>query len=314
MTVLLDSNQIRERKAAVIARHGEWTAHNMYLTGDLYTIDKKVRGDEILARRILQIAADVTGKPIANLRVLDLACLEGLYALEFARQGAQALGIEVREASIEKARFVRDLLGLQNADFKQDDVRNLTREKCGEFDVVLCLGILYHLDAPDVFDFVHRMAEVCRHLLIIDTHISTTTEESISYGTHRYAGKYFIEHAPNATSEEKSKMLWASIDNDKSFWLTRASLNNLLAHAGFTSVYECWNPPLQEEIDDRLTLVAIKGQPQRVSSPLLAAAPPLEWKERQEITANGRSRLSLARRVWRVLPFPVQNITRKLVR
>ena len=48
----------------------------------------------------------------------------------------------------------------------QDDVRNLSVEKHGEFDVVLCLGNLYHLGAPDVFSFAARLSEVCRRSVL----------------------------------------------------------------------------------------------------------------------------------------------------
>ena len=50
------------------------------------------------------------------------------------------MGVEIREASIEKARFVKDVLALDNLELAQDDVRSLTAEKYGIFDVVLCLA------------------------------------------------------------------------------------------------------------------------------------------------------------------------------
>jgi 2-polyprenyl-3-methyl-5-hydroxy-6-metoxy-1,4-benzoquinol methylase len=312
-----DGSRTNELKAQVVQRYGEWTAHNIHLAGDLYTMGEYVRGDEILARRVLQVASDLTGQSLKSLRVLDLACLEGLYAIEFARQGAEVVGVEIREANLERARFVKQALGLERLELAQDDVRNLSKEAYGDFDVVLCLGILYHLDAPDVFDFVYRMAEVCRRCLIIDTHISTTNEASIEYAGRQYAGKYFIEHDPQATPEQKLKMVWASIDNDKSFWLTRASLDNLLAHAGFTSVYEVHNPTVQKKFADRLTLVAIKGEPQSVvSSPLLGESVPSEWSEHEDIQEFQGGRpvaSSLLRRLGSLAPGPVKNVVRKFI-
>src|SRR3989442_14143808 len=97
--------------------------------------------------------SDITNKPLDSLRVLDLACLEGLYGKEFARHGAAVFGKEGRKANIEKARFAKDALALENIRFVQDNVRNLSVQKYGYFDVVLCLGILYHLHVPDVFHF-----------------------------------------------------------------------------------------------------------------------------------------------------------------
>jgi len=51
----------------------------------------------------------------------------------------------------------------------------------GEFDLVLCSGILYHLDAPDVFTFLESVASVTRRYAFIDTHISMSPWEKVSF-------------------------------------------------------------------------------------------------------------------------------------
>ena len=304
--------QISE-KQRIVDRYGEWTAHNIHLGGGVYTMSEQVRGDEFLARRVLQIVADVVNRPLDTIRVLDLACLEGLYAVEFARNGASVVGIEIREANLAKARFVKNVLALHNLELVQDDVRNLSAAKYGLFDAVLCLGILYHLDAPDVFDFVHRMGEVCARCLVIDTHTSLTKEVSFRHEDKVYWGRYFTEHESDSSPEDREKQLWASIDNPKSFWLTRPSLYNLLAHSGFTSVYECNNPPVWNKSDDRFTLLAIKGKPQEVlSSPSLLKAATMDWSEE----SSGRVMTPVAsrvRRFGRVLPASVKRVVKKLL-
>src|SRR6266853_3907717 len=153
---------LENKKATVVDKFGPWTASNIHLGDHFYTIGEKIQGDEVKLRRVLQIVADTTKRPLNSLRLLDLACHEGIYAIEFARHGTSVLGIEGREAHIEKARFVKDVLSLNNLDIVQDDVRNLSKEKYGSFDVVLCLGILYHLEVPDVFKFIENIATVCQ--------------------------------------------------------------------------------------------------------------------------------------------------------
>lgn len=259
------------------SRHGEWTSMSIHLGGDTYTLPP---APDARLRLLVQVASDLAGKPISQLRVLDLACLEGHYAIEFALQGAEAVGIEYRAESVDKASFVKDYLHLDHLTFCQDDVRNLSREKYGEFDVVICSGILYHLDAPDVFHFVRRILEVCTRLAIFDTHVALHAEDTVDFENQRYSGAWFQEHDESADQATKLKNLWASVDNNWSFWPTPASLSNSVARAGFSSFYECLNPyPL--DADHRRAYVAIKGPKSSVlSSPKTEA---LGFVERPEV-------------------------------
>lgn len=268
----MDVELIENKKRKIMEKFGPWSAHNIFLEGDVYTINKGIAGDEVKLRRILQGVSDLSRRPLGSLRVLDLACLEGLYAVEFARHGAEVVGIEGREANIEKARFAKEVLALEKLELVQDDVRNLSKEKYGYFDVVLCLGILYHLDVPDVLTFLERIAEVCQGFVLIDTHVSIVPEKSYLHGGRNYWGRAYKEHDVNSTSEDRARQLWASLDNPESFWLTRTSLYNALSHVGFTSVYECHVPSESEKPIDRVTLLAVRGQRQNLfCSPLLSA-------------------------------------------
>src|SRR5436190_9533557 len=103
---------IEQQKRDLIARFGRWTAHNIELGCNLYTMHAGIAGDEIKLRRVIQIISDVVGKAFESLRVLDLACLEGLYAVELARRGATVTAIEGREANLAKVQFVKDVLAL----------------------------------------------------------------------------------------------------------------------------------------------------------------------------------------------------------
>lgn len=287
----MDDEQLRARREQLVKKYGDWTAHNIHLRNDTYTFerthpkfDAQLRGHGIHLRRIVQIVSDITNQPLNTLRVLDLACLEGLYGIELARHGAEVIGIEAREANTEKSRFARDALALENITVVQDDVRNLSVEKYGYFDVVLCLGILYHLDVPDVFDFVQKMADVCKRVVIIDTHVGLTPNKSYVYKGEEYRGRIFSEHAPSSTKEERLKSLWASVDNEESFWFTRPSLFNLLSRAGFSSVYTCQNPAVPGQWIDRDTLVAVKGTHcELASTPVVNSLPVELWAEDSQV-------------------------------
>lgn len=279
----MDTEAIVKMKNDVIAQYGPWRAHNILLRDDVYTIGPNIVSDDagFKLRRILQVVFDHTGGTVEGLRVLDLACFEGLYAIEFARHGAKCVGIEGREANIEKARFAKRVLSLDNLELVQDDVRNLSVEKYGRFDIVLCLGILYHLDVPDVFRFAERLGEVCGNICIVDTRITLHPKTTYDYKGETYFGTKGEEHDPGDSEELKRSRLSFSLDNVDNFWLSRPTLYNVLSRAGFTSVYECNIPAEPDKPADRLTFVAVKGQPAHVlSAPLMAARPRDRMPER----------------------------------
>jgi len=272
---MMNLESLKHRQRRVVDKFGPWTASNIHLADHFYTIGEHIQGDEVKLRRILQIVSDAASEPLETIRLLDLACHEGIYAIEFARHGANVLGIEGRETHVEKAMFVKDALSLNNVAFVQDDVRNLSRDKYGSFDVVLCLGILYHLDVPDVFQFIERIGEVCDDIAIIDTLIAPGPTLSFTYDGTRYWGNRLSEgHKSSDSPEDKIKRYWASLDNVTSFLLSRTSLYCMLGRVGFTSVYECYIPPEPAKPIDRITLLAIKGRRQRIiNSPLMEEYP-----------------------------------------
>jgi SAM-dependent methyltransferase len=267
----MDIDALRREKREIEERYGPWTAHNIRLADGVYTISPEPSGDEVKLRRVVQLVDDVFGR-VEGLRVLDLACLEGMYALELAARGADVVAIEGREANLEKARFAARALELEGRiDFQLGDVRDLSRERHGEFDAILCLGILYHLDAPDVFPFVSRIADTCRRVLVLDTNVSLSPQEERAHNGFTYRGESLFEHEPSSSQEERLRALWSSLDNPSAWIPTRPSLVSLLARAGFTSVSECWIPAEPDKTPGRITLLALRGMPQE---PCISPPPP----------------------------------------
>lgn len=254
----------------IVARHGPWTAHNIRLADATYTISAEPSGDEVKLRRIVQLVSDLADGRLDGLRVLDLASLEGMYALELAQRGATVVAIEGRESNIEKARFAAHSLGLE-VDFRLGDVRELSAEKHGTFDMVLCLGILYHLDLEDAVSLVERIRLVTRKAAIFDSAVATRITESHTLADLVLRGERLIEHAPGDTAEQRLARLWSSLDNDTAFVPTLPSLIRLLSAKGFSSVLEVHVPVEPEKPDSRVTLVAMTHE--RVI-PLLTPTPP----------------------------------------
>ena len=103
---------------------------------------------------------DLTGKS-----VLDIGCNAGFYSFEMKRRGAsRVLGIDFDDYYLNQARFAARVLGHQDVEFRRMTVYDVGA--LGErFDVVLLLGLIYHLRHPLlVLDLVHE--HVARDLLV----------------------------------------------------------------------------------------------------------------------------------------------------
>ncbi len=285
--------------ARIEREHGGWT-YDIPLPFGVWT-KGNLGLPHTRLKRIVQMAADVAGKPLDQCRVLDLACLDGQFALEFALRGAQAVGIEIRPSHLAKARFAADALGLGNVAFHEDDVRNLSAAKYGHFDIVVCSGILYHLTANDAINLVYSMHEVATRALLLDTERSRVPVEAIQTPKGRtYRGEILREHAEDATDEHKQSKGWASWDNTTSFWFSRASLVNMLQHAGFTSVYECLAPVHLNygrpglESTTRITLMALKSPADALQTSPAAAAVREDMPEDADVAGDYQARMALA--------------------
>jgi Methyltransferase domain len=289
---------VRER-AAIKRKYGPWTAYNITLAPGVETAPEFACA-HLRLRRVVQTVADLSGKSWKKLRIIDLGSLEGIFALEFAAQGAQVVGIEGREANNARARFSAEALGLSNVSFATDDVRNLSLEKYGRFDVVLCSGILYHLPGEDGCRLLRSISEVCERLAIIDTHVGLHASRSFLWEGRTYRGLTYSEHSPQDSTDAKAVRAWASLDNNESFWFTKPSLLNLLRDVGFTSVSEVVRPLSFNDFADRFTFAALKGQPQRiVMSPELEQTQEADYAEESHLQPHPSQRASPPRPLWR---------------
>ncbi len=112
-----------------------------------------------------------TGGSLAGKRVVDVGCNCGYFSFQARLAGADSvLGIEASPENIEQARFIQELTGLDGLEFEVGNAYDLSRERHGEFDVALYLGLLYHLAHPVLG--LERLAEVTRELAVIGTMVS----------------------------------------------------------------------------------------------------------------------------------------------
>lgn len=109
-------------------------------------------------------------------RCLDIACNEGFFSFEIAKRGArEVVGFDARPSVIEKAEYVRSAMACSNASFSLLDIEQLTPEWKGRFEVVLCLGIVYHLENP--IGCLRRVRSVTEKVCVVDTQLNRFSGE-----------------------------------------------------------------------------------------------------------------------------------------
>jgi 2-polyprenyl-3-methyl-5-hydroxy-6-metoxy-1,4-benzoquinol methylase len=142
----------------------------------------------LCVRRVIQIICDFAKSPFDQLRVLDLACGEGVYAIEAALRGAEVVALDARTERMNEGVRAAERLGLNYLRFEQTDIRKVNVGSHGRFDIVCFLGILYHLDDHDVFPVLQNIYEMCRQHVIIDTHIALWGKNQIKHNGKSYEG------------------------------------------------------------------------------------------------------------------------------
>lgn len=135
----MNADEIRRR----VDELGPWF-HNINLDG-VWTAPSHFLGNYPLVKwRRFQDAlpADLKGAS-----VLDIGCNAGFYSIEMKRRGAgRVLGIDSDEDYLNQARFASEVLGFDI------QFRNLSVYDVGalgeRFDIVIFMGVLYHLRHP----------------------------------------------------------------------------------------------------------------------------------------------------------------------
>lgn len=235
----------------LIAEHGPWINYNVHLGHGVWTMGEGLIGvAEERVARIVQAVSDLTGG-LSELRILDLGAHEGGFGLELAAHGADVVAIDARKEHVAKARFAAESLGLA-LEARQSDVRELGADDLGQFDIVLCLGLLYHLEAQEAVGFVERLHQLTRRYLVLETQVGLSGRQTVEYDGLLLRGLRYMEDTGRPG---------ASVKNDESFWPTRPSLLNLLMAAGFSTTLEVVNPvvPMLASYRDHVTFVAVKG-------------------------------------------------------
>ncbi|QIK78943.1 class I SAM-dependent methyltransferase [Sphingomonas piscis] len=234
---------------------------------------KKAQGLLQLGEIALKLSRTMTaGQTIAGKTVLDLGCGEGGHAIMFAQAGARhVVGIDGRRLAVDRARFAANVLELSNIEFMHEDVR-APGALNGRFDIVLCSGILHHIEPEAWFLFLKNVARATADTAIFYTHVADEQLQSEHklkpvqlveksspprsswlarlFGrlllrkpqAAAFDGYLYREHREEESSDERSSKMRASLDNDHSFWATEEVLIDALKKCGFELILKVQSP------------------------------------------------------------------------
>src|SRR3954453_5104313 len=120
--------------------------HNLHLPGGIETAPDHPLGD-FPAFKWRELAPALPDD-LAGWRALDIGCNAGFYTFELARRGADVLGIDTDEHYLRQARWAAEQLGFDGlVRFERRQVYDVAGID-GRFDLVLFMGVLYHLRHP----------------------------------------------------------------------------------------------------------------------------------------------------------------------
>lgn len=172
---------------------------------------------------------------MSKLDCLDVGCHEGYYAVELAKLGVRSvLGVDVREDSLQKARFVARAMALTNVTFEVSDAEELATRTPGPFDLTLALGLLYHVENP--MRCLRNISAVTGRAAVIETQVIEEVEGRTEWGARQWTQPYqgvlalIDESAQFAQGNpEAGATPLASCPSPK-------ALQTMLLHAGFRAV------------------------------------------------------------------------------
>lgn len=218
----MNTTQIRKRIDAL----KPWF-HNIEL-GGIATAPEHFLGDypNIKWRKF----SDAIPSNLAGMTVLDIGCNGGFYSMEMKRRGAdRVLGIDFDDSYLAQARFAAEVSGL-DIEFRKLSVYDIgaLREK---FDVVLFMGVLYHLRHPLLaLDLIREHA--ARDMMVFQSmqrgsaEVSSTEENYPFWNTDLFDAPafpklHFIEHR--------------YADDPTNWWVpNRAAVEAMLRTSGFS--------------------------------------------------------------------------------
>lgn len=121
----------------------------------------------------------------SRLSAVDLACHQGWFSAQLAQSGfGKVRAIDARDEHVADARLITQALSLPAITLEQGDVYTLDTAALGQHDLVLCFGLIYHLENP--VGALRTARALCKRLCLVETQIAPGQSGWMDYGSYRF--------------------------------------------------------------------------------------------------------------------------------
>jgi 2-polyprenyl-3-methyl-5-hydroxy-6-metoxy-1,4-benzoquinol methylase len=162
------------------------------------------------------------------LSVLDLGAGEGAMAIGLWQLGFRKITcVEVRPLNIEKAQFAARVFGA-DLDFRRETVEEFLGNDGSRYDIVLFMGLLYHLLNP--FGIIEQIGRVTRQTVVLETALSLPKLQGFDNQKDYAPGDAAFFLRLDSTKSHTAGV------NDFELWPNKAMVGALARHGGFANI------------------------------------------------------------------------------
>jgi tRNA (mo5U34)-methyltransferase len=191
---------------------------------------------ESLKNRLGQfpVPEDLRGK-----RVLDIGTWDGWFAFEMERRGANVVAIDCWENPLFHEMHARLR---SRVEYHQMDIFDLTPNGMGRFDIVLFMGVLYHLKHPLLA--LERVCALTTDLACVDSFILREEHRPGSELEGRAVMEFFeSKQMGGQTDNWVGPNLACLLAFCRTAGFARVELRNVIEHSACVACYRRWLPP-----------------------------------------------------------------------
>jgi len=132
-----------------------------------------------------QVVDQRFGGGLAGRGAIDIACHQGWFSTKLLEWNADdVLAVDARTEHVADTTLIRDALNLRKLRVMQSDVHALDAGKLGQFDLVLMLGLIYHLENP--IGALRVARALTRHMCVVETQVVPGMTGMVDYGSYRF--------------------------------------------------------------------------------------------------------------------------------